>query len=255
MRNRIILLLIGFMCYAGMGNAQEDKTEKAVPAIVSDSVEVAAPDSTVQAVLMAADSVGVPEVKMKLAFKPNPTKAVLFALVPGLGQIYNRKYWKLPIVYGGLMGCMYAVTWNNKNYKDYSTAYKDIMYDAAKNLENPDAWSKSWQDLTSMAPEDAPEVQLALYEQILAQGLSVRNVEEMVRNIAEGIQPELPEKKKSDRKPILPEEFKLLKDHLSRYFNTKVQLTCNEKGKGKITIPFATEEELEQLIGLLDKLK
>ena len=143
------------MCYAGMGNAQEDKTEKAVPAIVSDSVEVAAPDSTVQAVLMAADSVGVPEVKMKLAFKPNPTKAVLFALVPGLGQIYNRKYWKLPIVYGGLMGCMYAVTWNNKNYKDYSTAYKDIMYDAAKNLENPDAWSKSWQDLTSMAPEDA----------------------------------------------------------------------------------------------------
>ena len=48
MRNRIILLLIGFMCYAGMGNAQEDKTEKAVPAIVSDSVEVAAPDSTVQ---------------------------------------------------------------------------------------------------------------------------------------------------------------------------------------------------------------
>ena len=56
MRNRIILLLIGFMCYAGMGNAQEDKTEKAVPAIVSDSVEVAAPDSTVQAVLMAAES-------------------------------------------------------------------------------------------------------------------------------------------------------------------------------------------------------
>ena len=122
MRNRIILLLIGFMCYAGMGNAQEDKTEKAVPAIVSDSVEVAAPDSTVQAVLMAADSVGVPEVKMKLAFKPNPTKAVLFALVPGLGQIYNRKYWKLPIVYGGLMGCMYAVTWNNKNYADYKNA-------------------------------------------------------------------------------------------------------------------------------------
>ena len=107
----------------------------------------------------------------------------------------------------------------------------------------------------ALIPVDDPEVQLALYEQILAQGLSVRNEEEMVRNIAEGIQPELPEKKKSDRKPILPEEFKLLKDHLSRYFNTKVQLTCNEKGKGKITIPFATEEELEQLIGLLDKLK
>ena len=61
----------------------------------------------------------------------------------------------------------------------------------------------------ALIPVDDPEVQLALYEQILAQGLSVRNVEEMVRNIAEGIQPELPEKKKSDRKPILPEEFKL----------------------------------------------
>lgn len=85
MRNRIILLLIGFMCYAGMGNAQEDKTEKAVPAIVSDSVEVAAPDSTVQAVLMAADSVGVPEVKMKLAFKPNPTKSGLVRLGSGSG--------------------------------------------------------------------------------------------------------------------------------------------------------------------------
>ena len=151
MRNRIILLLIGFMCYAGMGNAQEDKTEKAVPAIVSDSVEVAAPDSTVQAVLMAADSVGVPEVKMKLAFKPNPTKAVLFALVPGLGQIYNRKYWKLPLVYGAFMGCMYAITWNNKNYKDYSTAYFDIMEDYQKVLaaekdgqkyEGP--WQESW---------------------------------------------------------------------------------------------------------------
>ena len=84
MRNRIILLLIGFMCYAGMGNAQEDKTEKAVPAIVSDSVEVAAPDSTVQAVLMAADSVGVPEVKMKLAFSESD-KSGLVRLGSGSG--------------------------------------------------------------------------------------------------------------------------------------------------------------------------
>ena len=47
----------------------------------------------------------------------------------------------------------------------------------------------------------------------------------------------------------------MLREHLSRFFNTKVQLTCDNKGKGKITIPFATEEELEKLIGLLDKLK
>ena len=106
----------------------------------------------------------------------------------------------------------------------------------------------------ALIPVDDPEVQLALYEQILAQGLSVRNVEEMVRNLANGIKPDLSDKKK-EHKPVLPEEFKMLKDHLSRFFNTKVQLTCNEKGKGKITIPFGTEEELEKLIGLLDNLK
>ena len=61
--------------------------------------------------------------------------------------------------------------------------------------------------------------------------------------------------KPAQRKPKLPEEFNLLKDHLSSFFNTKVQLVCNEKGKGKITIPFASEDELERLIGLLDKLK
>lgn len=59
---------------------------------------------------------------------PNPTKATWLALViPGGGQIYNRKYWKLPIFYGGFAGCAYALTWNNKMYKDYSTAYKDAM--------------------------------------------------------------------------------------------------------------------------------
>ena len=59
---------------------------------------------------------------------PNPTKATWLALViPGGGQIYNRKYWKLPIFYGGFAGCAYALTWNSKMYKDYSTAYKDEM--------------------------------------------------------------------------------------------------------------------------------
>lgn len=57
---------------------------------------------------------------------PNPTKATWLALViPGGGQIYNRKYWKLPIFYGGFAGCAYALSWNNRMYKDYSTAYKD----------------------------------------------------------------------------------------------------------------------------------
>lgn len=106
----------------------------------------------------------------------------------------------------------------------------------------------------ALIPVEDPEVQLALYEQILEEGLSVRNVEELVRNAAEGILPERKEKPKP-RKPMLPEEYNLLKEHLSNFFQTKVQLACNEKGKGKITIPFASEEELEKLIALLDRLK
>ena len=98
-----------------------------------------------------------------------------------------------------------------------------------------------------------PEIQLALYEQILQDGLSVRQVEELVRNAAEAAVPDA--KDEQPKKKLLPEEYNLLKDHLSRFFNTRVNLSCNEKGKGKITIPFASEDELEQLIMLLDKLK
>jgi hypothetical protein len=59
---------------------------------------------------------------------PDPQRALWLALViPGAGQIYNRKYWKLPIIYGGFMGCIYALSWNNMMYKDYSQAYLDIM--------------------------------------------------------------------------------------------------------------------------------
>lgn len=63
-------------------------------------------------------------------FIPDPQRALWLSLVlPGAGQIYNRKYWKLPIVYGGFLGCIYALTWNNQMYRDYSQAYLDIMDD------------------------------------------------------------------------------------------------------------------------------
>ncbi|MCR4603445.1 MAG: hypothetical protein K5683_07950 [Prevotella sp.] len=63
-------------------------------------------------------------------WRPDPQRALWLALViPGGGQIYNRKYWKLPIVYGGFVGCIYAMRWNNMMYKDYAQAYLDIMDD------------------------------------------------------------------------------------------------------------------------------
>lgn len=100
-----------------------------------------------------------------------------------------------------------------------------------------------------------PEVQLAFYEQILSDGLSVRQVEEMVRSVANGEMQNLKKNGSKSSKEALPEEFNLLREHLSSFFQTKVQLVCNKKGKGKITIPFASEEELEKLISLLDTLK
>lgn len=64
----------------------------------------------------------------EVAFNPDPTRAVwLSALFPGLGQIYNRRYWKLPIVVGGFMGLGYATSWNNGMLRDYTQAYSDIM--------------------------------------------------------------------------------------------------------------------------------
>ena len=144
MRNgRAILWIIVLLCGSvWSGYAQGAMTAR------QDTVMP--PDSAVMAVLSAADSLPQPKVKLK-EFKPDPNKALLYALVPGLGQIYNRKYWKLPLVYGAFMGCMYAITWNNKNYKDYSTAYFDIMADYQKVLvaekegqkyEGP--WQESW---------------------------------------------------------------------------------------------------------------
>lgn len=61
-------------------------------------------------------------------FSPDPTRAVwMSALFPGLGQIYNRRYWKLPIVVGAYLGLGYATSWNNGMLTDYTRAYRDVM--------------------------------------------------------------------------------------------------------------------------------
>ena len=61
-------------------------------------------------------------------YNPSPTRAVwMSALFPGLGQIYNRRYWKLPILVGGYLGLGYATSWNNGMLRDYTRAYRDIM--------------------------------------------------------------------------------------------------------------------------------
>ncbi len=99
-----------------------------------------------------------------------------------------------------------------------------------------------------------PKKQVKLYGEIREKGYSVRQVEEMVKTLNNG------ESIGNGRKKIegstkLPEEYNLLRTQLSAFFKTKVQMTCSNKGKGKITIPFASEEELENIITLFDKMR
>ena len=76
--------------------------------------------------------------------KPDPIKAVwLGAIVPGAGQIYNKSYWKLPIVYGAFMGCGYAITWTNNRYTGYKSAYLDLYNDIQAGTVSEDP-SKSY---------------------------------------------------------------------------------------------------------------
>ena len=79
--------------------------------------------------LLTQDSIKFDSSRLKRPiFNPNPLRATWLAMIfPGGGQIYNRKYWKLPIIYGGLAGCAYALSWNNKMYKDYAQAYRDLL--------------------------------------------------------------------------------------------------------------------------------
>lgn len=103
-------------------NAPKVSSDPNVPSDLSDPKDPNAPSDSIAPI--AIDAPQPP----KQAWTPNPQRALWLALViPGGGQIYNRKYWKLPIVYGGMMGCIYAMTWNNMMYKDYAQAYLDIM--------------------------------------------------------------------------------------------------------------------------------
>lgn len=129
----VLLLVSSTLSYA---QKNREKTDVNVPAIASaDSVKM-----PVDSVLTAQDSSNLAKLNQSLkpvkkkrdwsAWHPEAKRAMWMALVlPGAGQIYNRKYWKLPIIYGGFVGCAYAITWNNQMYHDYSQAYLDIMDD------------------------------------------------------------------------------------------------------------------------------
>lgn len=133
---------------------QKAKSEVAVPDFAAaDSARMAteAAKTSVDSAITAKDSMNLAKLNSSLkpmqkkkrdwaTWRPDAKRAMWLALVlPGAGQIYNRKYWKLPIIYGGFAGCAYALSWNGKMYKDYAQAYMDIMDN------NPN--TNSYQDL------------------------------------------------------------------------------------------------------------
>lgn len=100
-----------------------------------------------------------------------------------------------------------------------------------------------------------PKLQVKVYEEIKEHAYSVRKVEEIVKSLTEGETVKSGGKKIKAKGSKLSEEYDMLKKHLSGFFNTKVQMTCSDKGKGKISIPFSNEEELERIMDIFDSLK
>lgn len=125
------------LCLASPAAAQKEEVSAdsvSLTHAVSDSVVVnraVYEDSVADGRIFMADTLKNVRPKRNWAtWRPNAKRAMWLAIVlPGAGQIYNRKYWKLPFVYGGFVGCAYAMRWNNQMFRDYSQAYMDIMDD------------------------------------------------------------------------------------------------------------------------------
>jgi ParB family chromosome partitioning protein len=101
---------------------------------------------------------------------------------------------------------------------------------------------------------ESPAQQIRLFKEIQKNGYSVRQVEELVKT-AKDHDEASSSKKGNAGKKSLPAEFNVLQKRLSDFFNTKVEMSCSAKGRGKISIPFSSEEELERIINMFDKLK
>lgn len=118
MRYFLLILIVSLVNVSAKASMAADSAKVARDTItfsLSDKKHVAAKTAAV------SDTMKTPVLKL------NPSRAIwLAAIVPGLGQIYNRKYWKLPLIYGGFAGLIYAISWNGRMYNDYKNAYLDL---------------------------------------------------------------------------------------------------------------------------------
>ena len=102
---------------------------------------------------------------------------------------------------------------------------------------------------------DDPKTQIRIFNEIQTQGYSVRKVEEIVKALTSGETIDSGGKKIKPKGSKLSEEYVILQNHLCGFFGSKVQLSCTTKGKGKISIPFNNEEDLERIMEIFDLLK
>lgn len=141
MRRIFVILVLVLTCFLRVWASEADSVSLSVDTVQPVVVDTVTPIvDTVKPVIMPV--VEKPDTLLlnsqELLWKPDPLRATWLAvIVPGLGQIYNRSYWKLPIVYGGLMGCGFAISWNGEKYESYKQAYRDILADANNISSDP----------------------------------------------------------------------------------------------------------------------
>jgi hypothetical protein len=148
-----IIKLLFFLLFAHAAMAQEDT--------LTSTLQFKTSHLIIDSVLQRKKSL-LPDSLTTKPFKPNPITVVWKgAILPGYGQILNKKYWKVPIVYGGFLGCAYAIAWNSSRYTSYKTAYRDIL------LYSSDA------EFKSIIDKDPSK---ASFVQILPKGYTVESI-------------------------------------------------------------------------------
>lgn len=126
----LVLMIVGLSCTLSAQQAGNDSVRSVATGMQMLDVRVNTPaadivaDTTATFVAPRRKNDRAPQA----VWLPDPQKSLWYAFIfPGAGQIYNRSYWKLPIVYGGAVGLVYGISWNNRYYKEYTQAYRDIM--------------------------------------------------------------------------------------------------------------------------------
>lgn len=125
----LVLTMVGLSCALHAQQAGNDSVRSVATDMREFDVRVTdmvAPTADTAAIV--ADTRHKTDHEPQAVWLPDPQKSLWYAFIfPGAGQIYNRSYWKLPIVYGGAVGLVYGISWNNRYYKEYAQAYRDIM--------------------------------------------------------------------------------------------------------------------------------